>query len=93
MVQSNAESPPPAIITFLSLKVWGSLMKYKTPLSSNFWIPSKVGFLGWNPPSPPAITTIGALWTVPLSVITLKLPSWFFINFSAFSPNVNPGLN
>ena len=69
IVQSNAESPPPEITIFLSLKISGSRIKYNTPLFSNFSIPSKEGFLGWNPPSPPAITRIGAWCFVPLLVV------------------------
>ena len=46
ITQSNAESPPPEITIFLLLKIFGSLMKYKTPLFSKFSIPSKLGFLG-----------------------------------------------
>ena len=51
------------------------------------------GFLGSKLPKPPAIATTLALCIDPLSVITSNDPSSFFINLSAVSPRVYPGVN
>ena len=75
ILQSSAESPPPAMTTSLSLYNSGSLMIYSTPLSSKSAIFGMGGFLGSKLPSPPAIATIGAWCFVPLLVVTIKVPS------------------
>ena len=86
ILQSNAESPPPAITTFLFLYISGSLIMYSIPLSSNISSFSNWGFLGSKLPNPPAIATTGAWCLVPLFVVTVNIPSLSFCYFfSSFS--------
>ena len=93
MLQSKAESPPPAITTFLFLYISGSLIIYSIPLSSNISSFSSWGFLGSKLPNPPAIATTGAWCLVPLFVVTVNIPSLSLAISSALSPKVKPGSN
>jgi len=65
---------------------------YSIPLSSKSTMFEIGGLRGSKTPNPPAIITIGAWCFVPLTVVTIKVPSSSFSIPCAASPKVKPGL-
>ena len=87
IAQSKALSPPPKITTFLSLKMFLSLIEYKTAFSSNFSQFFVGNFLGSKEPTPPAITIFGVINSFPFSVFTIH--SFVFLFLEPYRLNEN----